>query len=303
MKTFAAKLALPTIIFNTAMSACAAEADQATPAHDTPKMTVAFSTSRAIRRVEPPEDLRFNHGRSVQFVERTRFSQQDREKMRAFHDEYMAAHAAPLPAELACPQTQRYAEGILDRLIDASNLRPAMQGADFPVHLVVTCGVVDHPDAEMKAGVLAVSAELMLEMASEDEVAAMLGHELAHYTLAHASKTLEVYPRLTPYSARSLSITHELEADAEGLILLANAGYDPYAAVDALKSMQAVLHKRGLQSDSVHPEIDDRIRRLRQQIARADWIALPRRTRGLTAAQEEIKRRPMALLQKREGTH
>jgi hypothetical protein len=296
------KLLLPAALASPAVPVCATQDEPTLATLDAKSITLALSIPRLVRRVSPPEDLRFNPRKAVQFIALSRFSGQNRKKMRGFHDEFMADHAALLPAAVACPQAQRYAKGILDRLIGASALRQALHDADFPVHLVVTCGVLDYPDAEMRAGVLEVSAELILEMSCEDEIAAMMAHELAHYTLAHGAKTLEAYDRLTPYSYRALSISHEFEADAEGVILLANAGYDPHAAVDALKIMQAILDQRGLQSGSAHPDNDSRIRRLQEQIARADWMALPRRTRGLPAVQDELRRRPIALLRKRDDT-
>ncbi len=294
--TCAAKLIVSTVLFATATVVCAAAVDQPTMAHDTHTVIMALSVITAARRVEPQEDLRFNHNRAAQFVERTRFAQEDREKMRAFHKEFVQAWQAPLPAEVACPQAQRYAQRILDRLIEGSRLRQAMQYADFPVQLVVTCGVADFPDAEIKAGVLEVSAELILALPSEDEIAAMMGHELAHYTLAHGEKRLEIHSRLTIFSARTFSIDHEIEADTEGLILLANAGYDPYAAVDALKAMRAIVLQRGLQTDADHPNLDDRIRKLQQQITKAGMQTVPRRARSLATIQEEIRRRPVASL-------
>jgi hypothetical protein len=87
---------------------CAAAIAQPTTTHDTQKTVMALSVITAARRVEPQEDLRFNHSRPVQFIERERFSQADREKMRAFHTEFVPAWQAPLPAEVACPQAQRY---------------------------------------------------------------------------------------------------------------------------------------------------------------------------------------------------
>jgi len=303
VKTFATILMIPTVLFAAATGVCAAATDHTTTMHETQKVVMALSVITAVRRVEPPEDLRFNHSRAVQFIERTRFAQEEREKMRAFHQEFVQAWQAPLPAEVSCPQAQRYAQRILDRLIEASRLREAMRHADFPVQLVVTCGVADFPDAEIKAGVLEVSAELILALPSEDEIAAMMGHELAHYTLAHDEKRLEVHARLTPVSARTLSIDHEIEADTEGLILLANAGYDPYAAVDALKTIRAILLARRLQSDAAHPNLDDRIRNLQQHISKAGLQSVPRRAQGLAAIQEEIRRRPVALLKNARATH
>ena len=252
----------------------------------------------AIWNGAPADDRRI----AVQFVGRTQFAQENRARMRAFHQDYVNAWNAPYPAAVSCPQAQRYAQGILQRLIDGSDLQQDISRADYPVALFVTCGVMDFPDAIMKAGVLEISAELMLAMPSEDEIAAVIAHELAHYTLAHDAKKLEVHARLSPYAAIRLAVDHEYDADAEGLALLVNAGYDPDAAADAMMIIRAILHARSLQTDTAHPDITERIRSLQQHVARRNLQRVPRQREGLAAVQAEIRQRPAHLLSKREGT-
>ena len=296
MMPTAMKLFLAITLCAPAHGMCGGTADYANTLRETHHGDLALSVITHARRVEPPADFRFNYGRAVQFTERGRFEQAEREKMRAFHKAFIQLWQDPLPAAVSCPQAQHYVERVLDRLIEGSSLRQAIQRADFPVRPVVTCGIADFPDAEIKAGVLELSAELILALSSEDELAAMMGHELAHYTLAHDARKLQVHAGLTPYTARALSIKHEIEADNEGLILLANAGYDPYAAVDALKKMREILLARRLRSDDAHPDIEDRIRNVLRQIAIAQLQPVPRRTHGLPTIQDEIRARPAQLL-------
>lgn len=279
----------------------AEELNQADTTFGPQQVAMMVSVIKQARRAAPPQEPLLHHVRTVQFVERTRFAETEREQLRAFHRQFSAASQAPLPAEVACPEAQGYAQRILERLIEGSWLRQALQDADYPVQVAVTCGMADFPDAEIKAGVLEVSAELILAMSSEDEIAAMMGHELAHYTLAHEAQKLRTHGRLTHYATLMQSIDHEFEADAEGLILLANAGYDPHAAVDALKVMRAILQTRGWRGGAGHPDIDERIAKLQRQIAYADLKPVGRRTVGLSAIHDEIKQRALALLKKREG--
>jgi Zn-dependent protease with chaperone function len=283
-----------------AMVAWANEPDTPDPMAGSHRARLLLSVVTHARRAAPPPEPALYPGRAVQFVERTRFPTAEREQLLAFHRKFSAAWQTPLPTQIACPLAQRHAQRILDRLIAASSLRQAVETADFPVRVVVTCGIADFPDAEIKAGVMEVSAELMLAMSSEDEIAAMMGHELAHYTLAHEAKKLQTHGRLAPYAARLQALNHEIEADAEGLILLANAGYDPYAAVDVMKVMRGILRERGWQSDAAHPDIDERIDRLAQVISHAGLQQAPRRTAGIAAVHREIRGRPGALLRKRE---
>jgi predicted Zn-dependent protease len=87
---------------------------------------------------------------------------------------------------------------------------------------------------------------LLAQIHSEAELAYVLGHEMAHVDLRHAveqyqdevvlervrapraAKIAEVVRRV---AARGYSKFQELEADAEGLRLCSQAGYDPEAAV------------------------------------------------------------------------
>ena len=68
-----------------------------------------------------------------------------------------------------------------------------------------------------------VSSALIDFVVSEDELAAVAAHELAHNLLGHPSGSTG------PRKSKSISAT-ELEADRLSIWLLTNAGYDPQAA-------------------------------------------------------------------------
>lgn len=86
---------------------------------------------------------------------------------------------------------------------------------------------------------IVVHTELMRQLKSDDELAAVVGHEIAHTVANHIgeAQTHRTLSALTgSKSARSSSyqaaFTHEneREADRVGILYAALAGYDPYAA-------------------------------------------------------------------------
>jgi Zn-dependent protease with chaperone function len=149
--------------------------------------------------------------RLVQALEHHEFSTALRERMLAFNKQYLELRPV-LPIEhMPCPTAQRYAQRVLGQIIQGSSpaLREVLIRADFTVTITVTCDIASLPDAEMKAGILDVSAALILLLASEDEVAAVLAHELAHFTLAHGHKGMENFFQLI-LSVTTLGYDHDL---------------------------------------------------------------------------------------------
>ncbi len=109
--------------------------------------------------------------------------------------------------------------------------------------------------------------------ASEDELAAIVAHEKAHLVLKHGEKTWyekigewftgwfvdESKPRFCgPPDPKS--VARENEADAKGLMLMAEAGYDPQAAV----SFWTRYYERTgwWEGDGTHPKPRERLAHL-----------------------------------------
>lgn len=123
---------------------------------------------------------------------------------------------------------------------------------------------------------------------SDDEIAAVIGHEIAHALREHAreqasGRTLAQLGLLgaslvgagqnTVSAAGQLyqlgvalpySRTHETEADRIGVELAARAGYDPRAAVSVWDKMGQLGGSRPPQFLSTHPSPESRMRDLRQ---------------------------------------
>ena len=145
-------------------------------------------------------------------------------------------------------------------------------------------------NASMTAnGVVQVWTGLLMRVSSEDELAAVLGHELAHYTRLHTLDRLRrvkksmtagsildlglivltgsnigVGQTFAALDAMAFSRANEQEADLLGAKFMAQAGYDPHAAyrvwnmvVDEETKAAAKREKAGMFSKT-HPDSGDR---------------------------------------------
>ena len=147
-------------------------------------------------------------------------------------------------------------------------------------------------NASMTAnGVMQVWTGLLVRVSSEDELAAVLGHELAHYTQLHtverfrrikssmsSSSFIDLFLGLPLASLASLSNImsfsreQEEEADLLGVRFMANSGYDPHAAarvwqmiVEEEQSAVAKSREPGIFSRT-HPTSEYRIEVLQDYV-------------------------------------
>ena len=141
-------------------------------------------------------------------------------------------------------------------------------------------------------GLMLVNTGLLVRMTSTDHVAAVLGHEFAHYTQTHSLQLLRNAKRsfaigtfvslfgipgiLAVTGVLSFNRQQESEADELGAYYMAAAGYAPEAAsrvwqlLEEEEAEALVKRPKGPQFLSTHPKPDDRARRLE---AVADRIA------------------------------
>jgi len=146
-------------------------------------------------------------------------------------------------------------------------------------------------NASMTAnGVMQVWTGLLVRVSTEDELAAILGHELAHYTQLHTLERMRSLNNsmstgaifdlgLTMLTGVSVPVgqlaavlnvvaysrDQEQEADLLGLKFMAEAGYDPSAAVRAWKTVieeeenAAVKNREPGIFSKTHPGADERV--------------------------------------------
>ena len=138
----------------------------------------------------------------------------------------------------------------------------------------------------------------ILPMCSSDDVlAAILGHEIAHNVLNHSAERLSSAFILTPlfwvmYAvsayidggfsaqifgrmaldfgiAKPASRIQESEADYVGLLMMAQACYNPEAAVDFWQRMQQAEANNIPEWTSTHPSHSNRVERIQQWLPEA----------------------------------
>ena len=158
----------------------------------------------------------------------------------------------------------------------------------------------------MPGGKIAVYSGLIQKLnATDDELAAVMGHEIAHALREHArerasqqvnagvvatgvgialgggSGTMDMAGMVAnlTYNLPN-SRLHETEADRMGVELAARAGFDPRAAVSLWQKMQKVAGSGGPQWLSTHPSGDTRIRDLTDYSARVMPLYEATRRRG-----------------------
>ncbi|MDB2384284.1 M48 family metallopeptidase [Endozoicomonas sp.] len=132
---------------------------------------------------------------------------------------------------------------------------------------------------------------------TDDEIAAIMGHEMAHalrehgreamseaYALQLSREAVKIllnidnqYLRLADDVAQvALTLPHsrtkEVEADLMGLELMARAGYNPQAAVLLWEKMSAVAGQQPLEFMSTHPSHDTRIEGLKASVYKVNHL-------------------------------
>lgn len=156
----------------------------------------------------------------------------------------------------------------------------------------------------MPGGKIGVNTGLLQLVESDDELAAVMGHEVCHVLYEHGNQRMsaelirqlggaaammasEHYELDNQDSAMVLaaygiatelggilpfSRNHEYQADEEGLIVAAKAGYDPRAAVTFWQKMSSQGGSQPPEYFSTHPSHGNRIARLEARMPQAMQI-------------------------------
>jgi predicted Zn-dependent protease len=142
----------------------------------------------------------------------------------------------------------------------------------------------------LPGGKVGVHTGLFKVAENDAQLAAVLGHEIAHVTVRHSAerisqqmvvqggllglgaatggeyvnvaKTAATLGLVLPFSRKQ-----ESEADQVGLRYMAEAGYDPHAAVKLWQNFAKAGGDRAPSFLSTHPAPDDRIERIQAQLA------------------------------------
>lgn len=185
------------------------------------------------------------------------------------------------------PQLLARVNAITKRLVaQVGTFRPDAAGWPWEMHVLS----MDEVNAWcMPGGKMAVYTGLVNQIKpSDDELAAIIGHEISHALREHARERvsqqmatnigLSVLSIATGSSAASdlggqlsevmftlpNSRTHETEADRMGVELAARAGFDPRAAITLWQKMGALGGGEQPEFLSTHPSANTRIAELKQ---------------------------------------
>lgn len=185
-------------------------------------------------------------------------------------DEVAIGTAQYLPSQqmqggqyLRDPALTSYVRSVGNRLGDVSD-------RGLPYEFVIIDSSVPNAWA-LPGGKIAINRGLLLELNSEAELAAVLGHEIVHAAARHGALAMQrglllqgavavaaVATRNDDYSslavgaagigARLISMRHgreaELESDAYGMRYMSRAGYDPQAAIDLQQTFVRLSEER-----------------------------------------------------------
>lgn len=161
-----------------------------------------------------------------------------------YDDKEIGAEQTPqIEAELGVyrdERLERYVQRVAIRLLRHAPPRPF----DYEFKIVDQ----EVPNAfALPGGKIYVSRGLLALADTEDELAAVLGHEITHAAERHAAARIEHSRRLNPFSLgyqRAATIAaygrdQERDADRGGQILAAKAGYDPAGIATFLQKLDA----------------------------------------------------------------
>jgi predicted Zn-dependent protease len=174
---------------------------------------------------------------------------------------------------------------VSSRLIGA-----ARQSADAPRVRALCWTIAVYADPALRAfvrsdGIVAVYVGIFRLAQTEAGLAALLGHELAHAladdTTPLSPPCLRVHDQPPPLS----TYQEEREADSAGLMLMADAGYDPRELLQLWERMRTEQRER----DKVHEHLT--YQRRMEQIAERLPAAIMRYERSNRAPQKRLPSR------------
>lgn len=227
------------------------------------RLTLAAGIALAVLALAPvPAAAQTQGGQGLNLGQMLQMAEQDRKgpvDLYLYGRQAAAELAATAPLLAADHPLTVYVRQVVHTLALGSN-------APYPYHGPVV-GILDAPQTinahAMPGGIILLTTGLLNFLRDEDELAALMGHELGHIELEHtlfefrnaAGKAMwdkatngsmqNDFKRLMPAIKQGYSIEIEAEADARAMQLAAVAGYDPAALVRVLERFKAKTNSYG----------------------------------------------------------
>lgn len=195
------------------------------------------------------------------------------------------------------PITEEYVSNIGNRLVDQ------LENRTFDYRFFIVD--LTEPNAfSLPGGYIYISRGLLILINDEAELAGIIGHEIIHAHNRHSFKQMKrsIFPGLLKLPGNIIGIAneefgalinapigaatgltmakysrkHEYEADADGLVLAAKAGYNPLALADALSNLNKDVEYLTGQATKFsyfddHPFTDDRIHKINELSEGLQW--------------------------------
>jgi len=161
----------------------------------------------------------------------------------------------------------------------------------------------------LPGGKIGVNRGMLRVARTQDELAAVVGHEIAHVQAEHANERMSAgyatsgaislgaaaASGMNPVYGQAVNLlgtgaqvgvllpygrAHEREADLMGLDLMARAGFDPDASIELWQDMAELAERKPPEFLSTHPSEETRMDDLRERLPRARAIYKNARARG-----------------------
>jgi predicted Zn-dependent protease len=119
----------------------------------------------------------------------------------------------------------------------------------------------------LPGGHIVLGKGLALKMQTEDQLAAVLGHEIEHVDQYHCAERVQVEARLRKLPLGALlnlpislfqagySKEQELEADRQGTLLMIKSGYSPQGAIHLFEMLEQMDHANNRRSNTPPEEM------------------------------------------------
>jgi predicted Zn-dependent protease len=183
----------------------------------------------------------------------------------------------PILPESSYPEVYEYLNGIKQTILDSGAVKHAKE---FAWHLYV----INDPDTlnafATPGGYIYIYTGLLLYLDGEDEIAGVLGHEIAHADYRHSMQQLrqerrrKVLSRLAGGNKDALnqllglrhSRSDETEADRASVTYLCGTDYDAAGAAGFFEKLEAEGGRQPPQFLSTHPSSGNRVREIEEEV-------------------------------------
>jgi predicted Zn-dependent protease len=178
-------------------------------------------------------------------------------------------------ALLEDPALLAYLDGVVAALL------PDGLPAEMPLPRAAVLRSTDRYAGAFADGRIVISTSFLAALADEAQLAAALGHELAHLLARDPRSALQARRQSASTTARmAWSRAREEAADRLGVRLMERAGYDPHGVLEMLAMVGSEEQpvRRGDAVFASHPFAAERVRALERDVARHGSAARRRET-------------------------